>query len=499
MKSSTNYTTNYTTFSEIKQMKLFNAFYYQIENGDPVLELINILEGLDLTEFKKLFQYKRKINPIRLLAVVIYAYSRKITSLIEIETYYKENIKFKYLLDSAPAPDYTTISKFMKKCENVLDDIFIQFNRRILEKQNINTKSIYIDGTKLEAYANRYTFVWKKTIIKNREKNNVKIKELISEFNSYYDMNLINLEEIINYLLSKNIEMVKGKGKRKSFEQKLLERSLSFFEKNEEYEKHLNIMGDRNSYSKTDNDATFMRMKDDYMNNGQLKPGYNLQIGVCSELIIGFKVFSNPTDINTLIPFLDLLIDKGYELNNIVADAGYESLVNYEYLEKNNLNSYIKPQNYEQSKSRTFKNDLNRIDNLVYYEEKNELSRKDGLIFEYIEDKKIKGINYKIFRNPETDKLVKFNFKFREYSKRSRENIDSKLGKKLRLNRSIQVEGAFAVIKENMKVRKLKVKGKKSVNRELTFIMMGYNFKTYMNKIKNNKKGEILHKIKELA
>ncbi|NYV27747.1 transposase [Streptobacillus felis] len=473
MKTSTNYTTNYTTFSEIKQMKLFNAFYYQIEDGDPVLELINILEGLDLTEFKKLFQYKTKINPIRLLAVVIYAYSRKITSLREIETYCKENIKFKYLLDGAP--------------------------RRILEKQNINTNSIYIDGTKLEAYANRYTFVWKKTIIKNREKNNVKIKELISEFNSYYDMNLINLEEIIDYLLSKNIEMVKGKGKRKSFEQKLLERSLSFFEKNEEYEKHLNIMGDRNSYSKTDNDATFMRMKDDYMNNGQLKPGYNLQIGVCSELIIGFKVFSNPTDINTLIPFLDLLIDKGYELNNIVADAGYESLVNYEYLEKNNLNSYIKPQNYEQSKSRTFKNDLNRIDNLVYYEEKNELSRKDGLIFEYIEDKKIKGINYKIFRNPETDKLVKFNFKFREYSKRSRENIDSKLGKKLRLNRSIQVEGAFAVIKENMKVRKLKVKGKRSVNRELTFIMMGYNFKTYMNKIKNNKKGEILHKIKELA
>lgn len=140
MKSFANYTTNYTTISEIKQTKLFNAFYYQIEEGDPVLELINILEGLDLTEFKKMFQYKTKINPIRLLAVIIYAYSGKVKSLREIENYCNENIKFKYLLD----------------------------------------------GTKLEAYTNKYTFVWKKAVIKNKEKNKIKIIELISEFNSYY-------------------------------------------------------------------------------------------------------------------------------------------------------------------------------------------------------------------------------------------------------------------------------------------------------------------------
>nr|WP_197034543.1 transposase [Streptobacillus canis] len=104
------------------------------------MELINILEELDLTEFKKMFQYKTKINPIRLLAVIIYAYSRKVKSLREIENYCNENIKFKYLLD----------------------------------------------GTKLKAYANKYTFVWKKAVIKNKEKNKIKIIELISEFNSYY-------------------------------------------------------------------------------------------------------------------------------------------------------------------------------------------------------------------------------------------------------------------------------------------------------------------------
>lgn len=374
---------NYTTISEINQTKLFDIFYYQIEDGDPVLELINILEGLDLTEFKKLFKHKTKVNPIRLLAVIIYAYSRNIKSLREIEICCKENIKFKYLLNGALAPDYTTIFRFMKKCEYVLEDIFIKFNKKILEIQNIDTNNIYIDGTKIEAYANKYTFVWKKAVIKNKEKNKIKIEKLINEVNSYYGINLQNLENIIEYLSSKNIEMVKGKGKRKSIEQKLLEKALSFFEKNEEYEKHLNIVGDRNSYSKTDKDATFMRMKDDYMRNGQLKPGYNLQIGVCSEIIIDFKIFSNPTDVKTLIPFLDKLNSDGYKLKNIVADSGYESLLNYE------------------------------------------LRRKDGLVLEYIKDIKYSGVEYKLFKNPETNKNVRFNFKFREYSNKSRGSICS--------------------------------------------------------------------------
>ena len=132
---------------------------------------------------------------------------------------------------------------------------------------------------------------------------------------------------------------------------------------------HLKICGNRNSYSKTDKDATFMRMKEDYMKNGQLKPAYNLQIGVNSEYIVGLDLFPNPTDVRTLIPFLSVLESKNLKFKNIVADAGYESEENYEYLFNNNYTPYIKPQNYEKQKTRKFKHDISKVENMSFNEE----------------------------------------------------------------------------------------------------------------------------------
>ena len=132
---------------------------------------------------------------------------------------------------------------------------------------------------------------------------------------------------------------------------------------------HLKICGNRNSYSKKDKDATFMRMKEDYMKNGQLKPAYNLQIGVNSEYIVGLDLFPNPTDVRTLIPFLSVLESRDLKFKNIVADAGYESEENYEYLFNNNYTSYIKPQNYEKQKTRKFKHDISKVENMSFNEE----------------------------------------------------------------------------------------------------------------------------------
>lgn len=85
-------------------------------------------------------------------------------------------------------------------------------------------------------------------------------------------------------------------------------------------------MGKRNSYSKTDHDATFMRMKEDAMKNGQLKPAYNIQFGVDSEYIVWSTSGPQPTDTTTLIPFLKTLENNtGFKYSKIVADAGYES------------------------------------------------------------------------------------------------------------------------------------------------------------------------------
>lgn len=133
------------------------------------------------------------------------------------------------------------------------------------------------------------------------------------------------------------------------------------------YEEHLNILGERNSYSKTDNDATFMRLKDDHMKNGQLKPAYNIQCATNGGYIIDIEGFSNPADVRTLIPFTNNLLTKyRSKIKRIVADSGYESEENYLYLKENQLESFIKPSNYEIKKTRKYKNDISRKENMEY-------------------------------------------------------------------------------------------------------------------------------------
>ena len=233
--------------------------------------------------------------------------------------------------------------------------MFEQFFKIIFKLENISTDTIYIDGTKIEAYANKYTFVWRGSIEKYSLRLDEKIETLISDFNNDFNANYESFLEICAYLSNLNIKFVKGRGHKKSKEQKYFEKCMEYLEKYQRYSNHFINLRGRNSYSKTDIDATFMRMKDDYMKNGQLKPGYNLQIGVISEYICAYDIFPNPSDSKTLIPFLDKISTLNLNIKNIVADAGYESISNYEYLEKMGYNSYIKPIYFEKSKTKNLK------------------------------------------------------------------------------------------------------------------------------------------------
>ena len=144
------------------------------------------------------------------------------------------------------------------------------------------------------------------------------------------------------------IVFVHGTGRRKNHLQKSIEILETYISKLKEYSKKLYVCGERNSYSKTDPDATFMRMKEDAMLNGQLKPAYNLQHGVDSEYITWLDISPRPTDSRTLIPFLkEMEAYLSFKYQEIVADAGYESEENYLFLKGNGQLSYIKPQNYE--------------------------------------------------------------------------------------------------------------------------------------------------------
>ena len=390
-------------------------FFYinqDIDNDDPFRLLSAILEEMDFSNLLQVFPNKTKVHPVNMFAVIIYAYSQGKYSTRDIEFLCKDSQRTKFLLNSPNTPTYSTISRFLSKANNIIYELFCQFVEKLLKLSEITTETIYIDGTKIEAYANKYSFFWKKSTLKYKERLEENILQLIEEFNKYFNKELDSIFDILSFLEELKIHKIYGRGKRKSKEQLFLEKIKS----------------------------------------------------------------------------------QNIEVKNVVADADYESLSNYEYLKINSYVSYIKPIYYEKSKTRKYKKDLNRVENLEYNEEENRLFRKDGLELKFLYYGKDKKTIY--FRNPETEKKVRYNYKFRKLSKESKDNIESEFGKQLRMNRSIQVEGAFAVLKEDMKLRKLKVRGKESAKREIGLFCIAYNFNRYLAKLVRKKQGVILHPLK---
>lgn len=216
-----------------------------------------------------------------------------------------------------PAPDHATIARFLSlhlaRCSK---KTLAEVSQLLYSLGEISGKNIFIDGTKMESVANKYTFVWKKTVTKSQAKLLDKIADFVGECETLYGLKIVYHNNISLHTLKRlrkklyrikqeeGITFVHGIGHRKTQLQKSIETLERYIEKQKEYTKKLHLCGERNSYSITDQDATFMRMKEDAMLNGQLKPAYNLQHGVDSEYITWLDISSQPTDTNTLIPFL---------------------------------------------------------------------------------------------------------------------------------------------------------------------------------------------------
>ncbi|MFP5528733.1 IS5/IS1182 family transposase, partial [Peptococcus simiae] len=172
-----------------------------------------------------------------------------------------------------------------------------------------------IDGTKIESFANRYSFVWKKSILRHQAKLSARVADYFNLPKETASQILEDtLEESLKALYKKagekEIVFVYGSGKRKTREQKEIEMLQKWLDRFQKYKQQLDLLADRNSYSKTDPDASFMRMKDDHMRNGQLKPAYNIQLASSGQFIIAAYASAHPNDMPTLIPFLSQVIPK---------------------------------------------------------------------------------------------------------------------------------------------------------------------------------------------
>lgn len=360
----------------ILQLKMNFNTELCFEDDGKVGLVQNLVERMDLSKLINVYcKLGRKpiVDPITMLKVLIFCYSEGVYSSRKIEKSCKVDLRLRYLLEDQKAPDHATINRYRQKLEPFIEEIFFKNTEILLENDQIDLSSIYIDGTKIEAYANKYSFAWKKSILKYQDKLRTKI-------NTHFDLDIeTNLSQARNYLnrkfyeisnKSKDVKFVYGKGKRKTQIQRDYELYNSWLEKLAEYKHHLDIMGERNSYSKTDHDATFMRMKDDHMMNGQLKAGYNIQLASSGQYIVGVYGSHYANDIYTLPLFLDKLYPRyNRYLDRIVCDSCYESIENYTYLKEHKLVAYVKPSNYELSKKRRYRKDISKKENMIYVEE----------------------------------------------------------------------------------------------------------------------------------
>lgn len=486
-----------------------------IETNDEVYTFSEVIENIDLNRYLRVGERRTgrpRYDEEILLKITLFAFMENgYVSLRKLEKLCKTDIRYMWLLQNNPAPSHMTIDNFMN---NVLSDsienIFADINAYIFEEEKVDTDHIYIDGTKIEANANKYSWVWKKSSLNNRAKVFGKVTGLLEKMNddiaSYSVKFGVREEYAIEYLeqiLQQYVSLcgfdpsaaIRGRGHHKTMCQRNYDALAAFIVRLKKYADHVNICGEnRNSYSKTDHDATFMRMKKDYMGNDSLLPGYNIQFGVCDEFIAVYDVKQYASDMDCFIPLIERFakIYKKYP-EYPVADAGYGSFNNYLFCEEHGMKKYMKFTMYEKaSKDEKYINDPYRAVNFPV--------DKDGCLvcpnnkkFHYLYSRPVKGNKYgrteEIYQCEDCsgcplkskcckckgNRKIQLNNELTCIHKEVLDNLNCIHGALLRMNRSIQSEGANGIIKWDRSYTRARRRGLKALNLEIGLISCGFN------------------------
>lgn len=508
---------NYTTGRRELQVKM-DGFEAEkiIPANDSVRLLDEISEELDYSNLFRAYSHigrRPATNPITLFKILTYGGMDGKHSSRELERACNRDINYMWLLGDEKAPNHSEIARFRsKRLSECCEDLFYQLVKKLHERGEIKFEHLFVDGTKIEANANKYSFVWKKSTNKYQERLEKKIETLLSELCERYGVSGSANEIYTILLLRKTEPFVYGRGKRKSQIQRDIEQLSEYISRQKKYEQYQQTFKGRNSFSKTDPDATFMHMKEDHMLNAQLKPGYNVQLAVEGEYITGVDISSERSDQLTLIPLIERMDEKiGQAYTDVTADAGYESEENYTYFEKKEQTCYIKPQNYERSKTRKFKNNMSLRENMQYDAEKDEYTcqygkklravytrtrkSKSGFVSEITcyECESCEGCPHKkSCTRAKGNRKMQLSKEFLRQREESLKNITSEKGVLLRMNRSIQAEGAFGVIKQDYGFRQFLLRGNKKARTEILLMAMSYNINKLHHKIQANRTGSQL-------
>ena len=484
------------------------------EEFDKIDKFIKILNksGIGMIIKKIQSEIGRKgYNSFNLVATIIYCFSKFKSTIREIENLCQFDIRVMYLMEQEQ-PSHNVIKNCINKY--ILPykyEIFTMITKAIITELNIDIDTQYNDGTKIEANANKYKFVWKPTTY--HKKLDIKIKELLLKMNiEFKDKKLIKSfqfnELIKEYVVRENIDINSiptGKGKRLTKEQRNYKLAYQYLIKLLEYEEKEIICGEnRNSYYKTDKDATAMVLKEDYYSktSHDFHAGYNIQVMVSSGLITMYGVFQNRDDYYTFIPMNNLYY-KYYEEypKNECADSGYGIYKNYQYMKDHNIKNYVK--------HFTWSGEADGKRPQLFYTFDDGVMCLNTCIGEEIS---FYGVRHPRYKNSKLYKFVgcnncnysyicKKNLKIKNYDYRlyelipeyellkeeARNNLQSTKGIEIRINRSIQVEGTFGQIKQNMQYTRIRRRGLEKVSCEIMLMCLGVNIRKYFSSLDGKK------------
>ena len=491
-----------------------------IAETDPVRLVDAVVESLDLSDFKKLYRERGRCpyHPKMMLKVILYAYMNNIYSCRKIEKAVQRDIHYIWLA-AQERPDFVTINRFRNRVKNEINNIFTQVVLLLAERGFITLDVEYIDGTKIESKANKYTFVWRKTVEKNRAKLQEKIRvilqqidEVIAQDNSAESERVEFTPETLNTMIGELKDALAAKpepvGKEQKKQRRQQKKQIKELEKHRdklsEYDGRLEQIGGRNSMSKTDPDATFMRMKEDAMNNGQTKPGYNLQISAENQFITDFALFPNPTDTLTLIPFFNSFLGRYGHLPSVaVADSGYGSEENYRFMDEAGMEAYVKYNRFHLEQRPRYKPNAFHHDNFHYNAHEDYYVCPMGQHMRRIgtarsktasgyrsESARYRAQNCKgcplrclCYKARGDRRTIEVNHRLNQYKRKARELLTSEDGLRHRGRRCIEPEAVFGQMKFNMSYRRFRHFGKDKVTMDFAFFAIAFNIKKMCSKI----------------
>ena len=473
-----------------------------------------VIDKLDLDALMR--QYKgggaSAYHPRMMLKVLVYAYTERIYSSRRIAKAVRENVNFMWLA-GGNRPDFRTLNRFRSsRMRAVMGEVFAEVLEYLIDEGYVKLETYYVDGTKIEANANRYRYVWRKNVKRHKAGVREKIEALLNEIER------VNEEEQAEYG-DEDLEELGGKGRgdldseelakriaglnerlRQAPEDKGLAKAVRTLEREllprlERYEEQEARLGERNSYAKTDEDATYMRMKEDHLRNSQAKAAYNVQMGTENQFVVGYSVHQRPADIGCLIPHLEGVREMvGQVPTRVVADAGYGSEENYAYLEGAGAESFVKYPTFDREQKRSWQRERYRVENWEYDAERDEFICPEGKRLTYDTTSHRQSANGYLVERREyecTDcstcpvkadctrssgnRRVGTSKRLRRYVDQARQKLLSEEGRRLRAQRGVEVEGVFGRLKHNWGFRRFMLRGLEKVKVEWGLLCIGHN------------------------